>query len=953
MKGRILLLTAFCLLVMAAMAAPVSRQQAQQKAQNFMQSMGVNRELSAVQETLGKMKANGQGELLYVFNAADEGGFVIISGDDQTVSVLGYATKGSFDYDRLPCNARAWIDGYAEQIRLIQQKGAMKSQPFMANHAPITPMLTCKWNQEAPFNNDCPDFFSYGKSVTGCVATAFAQILYYHRNSSPINSTQAEITAYDCSTNWNGLGKIHVDAVPAGSPIDWNNMIDNYNYGAGTAAQKQAVASLMRYCGASVRMEYRNSTNGGSSANEISVASAAKKYFGFRADADIRYHHNMTDAEWDAAIYAELTAGRPVLMSGQTSSGGGHAFVCDGYNNSMYHINWGWGGLGDAYFVLSNLDPTEQGVGGSVGAYNNNQAMLVNMEPGDGTSYETSMMTTRALELTENSKEERIYNGNAAVLGFSFSYANGTPDRNAFDLGLAAYKDGTMKEIVIYGSSDVLDMTQWISYSGYCAVGNGWQNGTYEIWPVSRISGSSDWKKNGGADNLHYVATVTTDKIVFSVVGQSETPSEPEYDPIIVTVNSVSRGYGDANPSFTYTVSGGTLNGQPAISCVATPTSPVGTYDIVVTTGSVTNENVTFVNGTLTIDKAPLIISAGTYTMMQGEPLPDFTLSYEGFKNGETNAVLTKQPTVSCDATESSAPGEYPVVVSGAEAQNYAIGYVNGKLIVTESPSFTLTYLVDGATYKTYSLKEGDVITPEPEPEVRDGYLFSGWSEIPEVMPDHDVIVTGTFELHFNVGHVVNVLNFIMWGNATPEDMELYDMNHDGVLNIGDVILIVRNILDHGGSLLSAPRNSTNLMTGLTRYTAAQFELKTGDANVKNIRLVENMEQSHRLMYRQIDAETYAVVIYSQSNELLMPDNDDIIVVETDGDSSEVMSIRNITVATPTGETASYKGLQVATGIQQIESIGSTAVIYDLKGHRLSGSRKGINIINGKKTVVR
>ena len=950
MKGRILLLTAFCLLVMAAMAAPGSRQQAQQKAQNFMQSMGVNRELSVVQETSGKMKANGQGELLYVFNAANEGGFVIISGDDQTVSVLGYATKGSFDYDRLPCNARAWIDGYAEQIRLIQQKGVLKSQPFMANHAPIAPMMTCTWDQDAPFNNDCPDFFTYGKSVTGCVATAFAQILYHHRNSSLINSTRAEITAYDCKRNWNGLGKVHVDAVPDGSPIDWDNMIDNYKNGAGTTAQKQAVASLMRYCGASVRMDYANDINGGSNANEVSVASAAKKYFGFRADADIRYHHNMTDAEWDAAIYGELAAGRPVLMSGHSFSGG-HAFVCHGFKDSRYYINWGWGGYLDGYFVLSNLDPGGGGIGSSEGGYNNDQAIIVNMEPGDGTSYETDMMTTRTLELTEKCQESRIYNGNAAVLGFSFSYANGSTDRNAFDLGLAAYKDGDMKGIVIKASTGVLDMTQWVNYNGTCTVGNGWQNGTYEIWPVSRLLGSSEWKKNGGADNLYYIATVTDDKIVFSMGGQGETPPDPGPDPIIVTVNNVSRDYGDANPSFTYTVSGGTLNGQPAISCVATPTSPVGTYDIVVTTGSVTNENVTFVNGTLTIDKAPLTISAGTYTKKQGDPLPDFTLSYEGFKNGETNAVLTKQPTVSCDATESSDPGEYPVVVSGAEAQNYAIGYVNGKLIVTECPSYTLTYLVDGATYMTYSLKEGDVITPEPEP-VRDGYQFSGWSEIPETMPAHDVIVTGTFELHFNVGHVVNVLNFIMGGNATPDDMALYDMNHDGVLNIGDVILIVRNILDHGGSLLSAP-SSTDMMTDLTRYTAAQFELKTGNANVKNIRLVENMEQSHRLMYRQIDAETYAVVIYSQSNELLRPDNNDIIIVETDGDSSEAMSIQNITVATPTGETASYKGLQVATGIRQIESIGSTTVIYDLEGHRLNGNRKGINIINGKKTVVR
>ena len=125
-------------------------------------------------------------------------------------------------------------------------------------------------------------------------------------------------------------------------------------------------------------------------------------------------------------------------------------------------------------------------------------------------------------------------------------------------------------------------------------------------------------------------------------------------DPITVTAKSYSRVYGDANPSFGYDVSGGSLSGTPSITCSATATSPVGEYDIVVTQGSVTNGSVTYVNGKLTITKAPLNISAGNYSMKQGEALPTFSASYSGFKNGETEDVLTTRPTLSTSATSSS-----------------------------------------------------------------------------------------------------------------------------------------------------------------------------------------------------------------------------------------------------------------------------------------------------------
>ena len=160
-------------------------------------------------------------------------------------------------------------------------------------------------------------------------------------------------------------------------------------------------------------------------------------------------------------------------------------------------------------------------------------------------------------------------------------------------------------------------------------------------------------------------------------------PAESE-EPVTVTANNYAIEYGDPLPAFEYTTEGAELKGSPSIYCDATEASPVGTYTIKVEKGSVTNNKVTFVDGTLTITKAPLTITAGNYTKKQGEDNPEFALTYAGFKNNETETVLTKQPIVACSATKDSPAGDYEVMVSDAEAENYEITYVSGNLTIEE-----------------------------------------------------------------------------------------------------------------------------------------------------------------------------------------------------------------------------------------------------------------------------
>ena len=229
----------------------------------------------------------------------------------------------------------------------------------------------------------------------------------------------------------------------------------------------------------------------------------------------------------------------------------------------------------------------------------------------------------------------------------------------------------------------------------------------------------SGFKNNETASVLSAQPTITTSATSASepgtydivVSGASATNYEISYvkgtltitkaDEVVVTAKSYSRKYGEANPAFEYTTSGATLTGTPSITCTATATSPVGEYDIVASKGTVTNYNVTYVNGKLTITKAPLTITAKSYTIKQGDALPTLEAEYAGFKNSETSSVLTTQPTITTTATSASEPGTYDIVVSGASATNYEISYVKGTLTITKADEVVVTA-------KSYSRKYGE-----------------------------------------------------------------------------------------------------------------------------------------------------------------------------------------------------------------------------------------------------
>ena len=249
---------------------------------------------------------------------------------------------------------------------------------------------------------------------------------------------------------------------------------------------------------------------------------------------------------------------------------------------------------------------------------------------------------------------------------------------------------------------------------------DGFKNGETESVLTKQPVFSTD--ANEASSPAEYAVNVSSAEAEnYEISYQPGTLTVTEADAVIIRSKSYTRQYGDANPVFEYEVEGAALEGTPELTCSAVANSPVGAYTIELSKGSVKNYNVHFENGTMTITKAPLTISAGNYTKKQGDAMPAFKASYDGFKNGETESVLTKQPVFSTDANEASSPAEYAVNVSSAEAENYEISYQPGTLTVTEADAVIIRS-------KSYTRQYGDA-NPVFEYEV-EGVALDGTPEL-------------------------------------------------------------------------------------------------------------------------------------------------------------------------------------------------------------------------------
>lgn len=338
--------------------------------------MGVSTQSPQLSLSMTGMSADKKVDY-YVFNNGKDNGFIIVSGDDKAAPVLGYSDSGSFDANDIPDGLRYWLECYAEQMQHL------RSHPESAYVAPrshsnvmITPLLTCKWNQNSPYNDKCPTYgTAQTHAVTGCVATATAQVMYYHKWPQQGSS---EFT-YVC--NVNGEGEQTLSADFGSTTYDWDNMLDYYAPNSYSETEGNAVATLMSHEGIASHMQYGST----SSTPTFAAMEALRLYFGYNSGMKKYNRICKTAAQWDSLLMNELLNARPIIYSGFSPNGGGHCFVLDGINaEGYYHFNWGWGGKSDGYFLITALSPTDQGIGSFEGGYNASQEFVANVYPDKG-----------------------------------------------------------------------------------------------------------------------------------------------------------------------------------------------------------------------------------------------------------------------------------------------------------------------------------------------------------------------------------------------------------------------------------------------------------------------------------------------------------------------------------------------------------------------------------------
>ena len=325
---------------------------------------------------------------MYVFAPLEGKGFVVVSADDCTRPVLAYSLDASFNPDSIPQHVLNWFDGYRAEIASLRQAGAFPSVQVQQEWAVgpkttlpsgVSALMTTTWNQSPRYNWECPySTTENAYTVTGCTATATAQIMKYWNH--PVKGHGSHGYTHK------SLGYMSIQFDTA---YLWKDMPDEL---AWNSSQKQihAVAQLMHHVGVAVEMDYGVNASGAytqayGSYNMPSSERALKEHFRYNPLLMAINKEQFTDQVWDSLLRVEIGHGRPVLYSGSDNDGG-HAFVLDGYDNKgMFHVNWGWGGWYDGYYTTDSLSPGAGGIGGNpTNTFNKNNAAVIRIFPSYG-----------------------------------------------------------------------------------------------------------------------------------------------------------------------------------------------------------------------------------------------------------------------------------------------------------------------------------------------------------------------------------------------------------------------------------------------------------------------------------------------------------------------------------------------------------------------------------------
>jgi len=428
---------------------PVAQQTARTVAANFY-TQNVHQGTPNLNLVYTEYTHGGQ-PVYYVFNINSNEGFVIISAEDATHPLLGYSNKGSFLIPK-DNNAAWWLNCRKQEIEyartknmvatagitgewtgLINNSAAKAHNPFSI----VGPLVQTIWSQDPPYNNMCPDGF-----VTGCVATAMAQIMKYwsYPPSGHGSNGYWDEQAYG---DQNNVG--YVSANFDTSHYNWSAMplnVSNVN---------NQVAKLMYDCGVSVNMDYSIESGSWVVTGDYPVCAqvAFVRYFGYNPTTiQGLYQSKYSMANWQSIIENELNNGRPIEYVGWDSinNESGHTWVCDGYNsgNNTFDMNWGWGGGDDGWYTLSALD---------AGGYNFNwwNEALIGIEPPAASPYFVATPTFGCKGMSVQFTDQSVIPSNLSVTTRKWLFPGGNPNTSS-----------AVNPTVVYNDAGTYDVTEII-----------------------------------------------------------------------------------------------------------------------------------------------------------------------------------------------------------------------------------------------------------------------------------------------------------------------------------------------------------------------------------------------------------------------------------------------------------------------------------------------------------
>ncbi|MDY4753025.1 MAG: C10 family peptidase [Prevotella sp.] len=757
---RLLQLLAMAMIAIPVLAQQLTPEEAMMRVKRMSGTAQAKATKSQTRKLVYTMKAAVNGmpsapessdNLFYIFS--DDRSFVIAGADEKLPALIAYGNSSAFSADSIPDNLRYWLDDYKVKMSAALAKGVTLTSPTAMGTPVVKPLITAKWAQEKPFNNDCNDIGQ--SSATGCVATAMAQIMYYHK--WPMQGTGSHSYSYDLDFGGDiGVKTITPSVDFSSHTYNWSNMQDAYGVYVDEESgdplnasykddQAADVACLLHDCGVSVDMIY---AGGSSSASSAKVPYALTTYFGYDCGMSYLQKVLFSDEEWAQMIRTELDARRPVLYSGQTLNNEGHAFICDGYDNAgYYHMNWGWQGMANGYYLIVGTDALNPDVsgtgGGTVGlGYTEGNDMIIGIQKAQtGSSYNYFMYCNQPFTVDRSNITANT------LINLKGGFFNGSIVEVEFEVGMRFKHTAADYSADINFTSSTLKTN-----SGFSSYGRNPSalryNGKYEVYPIYRVKGTTEWKVM--LYNKSWAVPTTT----FS--GGEEPPvvnppvPEKKYYNVSVTSSSAEKG--------TVTVEG-----------VADGKAEEGS-DITIT--AVPREGYEFVKWSDDSDVNPRTINVkDNITLTAQFSAKQYNIIYK--VDGSDYKTVTVE--YGSEVTPIAAPEKEGYTFSGwkglPESTMPAHDVtVNGTFSVN---SYTLTYIYNNETVKEIMLEYGSEIPAFNYVPENPNHTFVGWrTEGYTTMPAH------------NLTFIADFVDGIGTITALPQDVKIFDASGKRIMKL-------------------------------------------------------------------------------------------------------------------------------------------------------------------------